>query len=180
MAVQCGTGTTSHDVKLKYGYFTTWLWACLSRSPFRSGFILPSPSWVCSQLHISYFITKFSSIVFVHGINGDPSRTWVHVDRDGSFNWVAGNGFLPSMLPFCRIFTFRWNASILHYNSDADIKHIASNLLSLLGARRTSHEVCNPAPWQDSKMTALRRVTENCCLYVIALGGWSFNKYVFP
>lgn len=65
----------------------------------------------------------------MHGINGDPSRTWVAKDRDGQHDWTADSGYLPTMLPLCRIFTFKWNASVIHYNSDADINNVASALL---------------------------------------------------
>ncbi|KAK3312081.1 hypothetical protein B0H66DRAFT_394025 [Apodospora peruviana] len=82
-----------------------------------------------------------ADIILVHGINGDPKKTWVHQDGDGQRDWTSDVGFLPSMMPLCRIYTFKWNASITHYNSDADIKNIASGLLWHIDqVRRTQEE----------------------------------------
>ncbi|KAK0643747.1 hypothetical protein B0T16DRAFT_459858 [Cercophora newfieldiana] len=96
----------------------------MSSLPGNYGLVLRAPS---SELVLSSPVQ--ADIVFVHCINGDPSRTWVARDGDGPHDWTADSGFLPTMLPLCRIYTFRWNASVVHYNSDADINNVASALL---------------------------------------------------
>lgn len=44
------------------------------------------------------------------------------------------------MLPLCRILTFKYNASIVNYNSDAALQHIATSLLGQIDLKRTSRQ----------------------------------------
>ena len=81
------------------------------------------------------------SVVFVHGLNGDPAHTW-HAKGDAGTDvcWLYDNSFLPKIIPFSRIFTFKYNARVFHYNSDAKLENIASNLLAQIKSNRTRQE----------------------------------------
>ncbi len=64
----------------------------------------------------------------------------MYEDEDGKVDWTSDHDFLPTRFPLARIFTFKWNARVLHYNSDANIKHIASSLLSEIAKQRKTDE----------------------------------------
>ncbi|CAN9235268.1 unnamed protein product [Alternaria alternata] len=69
-------------------------------------------------------------IVAVHGLNGEPFKTW----SDGDHFWLQD--FLPKAIPSSRIFTFGYTADVFSRN-DMDILDCARSLLAGLDSHRT-------------------------------------------
>ena len=69
-----------------------------------------------------------SSIVAIHGLGGDATKTWTH-PQNGAY-WLKD--FLPADVPGARIFTFGYNANVVFGNSTANIRDHAKELLSSL------------------------------------------------
>lgn len=63
-------------------------------------------------------------IVFVHGLNGHPKRTWTH--EKGVF-WPVD--LLPKDLPGAQIFSYGYNADVMATKSVAKIRDYAKGLL---------------------------------------------------
>jgi hypothetical protein len=70
------------------------------------------------------------SIIGIHGLNGDPYRTWT----DGDSFWLQD--FLPRTLPPARIFTYGYNSRIAFSGSASRVDDYARALLERLRARR--------------------------------------------
>ena len=81
------------------------------------------------------------SLVAVHGLNGDPIKTWTH-PKTKSF-WLGNVEFLPRDVPGARIFTFGYNADVFFGNSTAGIIDHAKDLLSSLLDKREDDQVIN-------------------------------------
>lgn len=77
-----------------------------------------------------------SSIVAVHGLNGDPKHTWT--SRSAAF-WLQD--FLPQDIPYARVMTFGYNADAAFGNTTADIVDHAKGLLSSLVDKREEDDV---------------------------------------
>lgn len=77
------------------------------------------------------------SLVAVHGLNGDPIKTWTH-PKTGAC-WLKD--FFPQDVPGARIFTFGYNADACFGNTTADILVYAKDLLSSLIDEREDDQV---------------------------------------
>ena len=77
-------------------------------------------------------MSNLSSIVAIHGLDGDPRKSW---DEDGVI-WFAD--LLPKDLPEfdLRISTFGYNSKILFCGSAFQTRDFATDLLSNLQLRR--------------------------------------------
>lgn len=76
-----------------------------------------------------------SSVIAVHGLNGDRVRTWTE-PASGKL-WLRD--FLPRDIPRARVMTFSYNAKAAFQNSVADIEDHARDLLrSLVETRENS------------------------------------------
>jgi hypothetical protein len=82
-------------------------------------------------------ILKPSSVVAVHGLNGDPKNTWTN-PKTNAF-WLKD--FLPQDVPNARIMTFGYNANVVFGNTTADIIDHAKGLLSSLIDKREEDDV---------------------------------------
>ena len=79
---------------------------------------------------------EMSSLVAIHGLNGDPVNTWTH--KTGVM-WL--NDILPEVLPRTRIMTYGYNANFKNFTSRQDLHSIAVKLLVDLSDCRRSEKV---------------------------------------
>jgi hypothetical protein len=75
--------------------------------------------------------------VAIHGLNGDPKKTWTSQETNAF--WLKD--FLPQDVPNVRIMTFGYNADAMFGNTTADIIDHAKGLLSSLVDKREEDEV---------------------------------------
>ncbi|KAH0541223.1 hypothetical protein FGG08_004279 [Glutinoglossum americanum] len=90
------------------------------------------------------------SIVALHGLNGDPVRTWSFSDnRNGEhFNIHWLKELLPYKVPRARIMTFGYHASVWANPSAMGIRENAQSLLSyLVNERQSDEEAKRPILW---------------------------------
>ena len=86
------------------------------------------------------------SLVAVHGLNGDPIKSWTH-PKTGSC-WLKDKEFLPQDVPGARFFTFGYNADVCFGNTTAEIVDHAKDLLSSLIDEREDDQVSDMhIPW---------------------------------
>lgn len=64
---------------------------------------------------MSYYlrILKIYSIILVHGLHGDQKTTWICGSGNGSVFWPKD--LLSTDIPNARIFTFGYDAKIVHF-----------------------------------------------------------------
>lgn len=75
------------------------------------------------------------SLVLVHGVDGDPVKTWTWQDKNSPpVFWPAD--LLPIIRPTTRVLSFGFNAAMYHSNTTSTIRDRARNLLGLISARR--------------------------------------------
>lgn len=65
-------------------------------------------------------------IIAIHGINGDPYKTWTH---EGVF-WLRD--FLPEQIPGTRVFSFGYDAQVAFTTNRAKLDDYARSLLNNL------------------------------------------------
>ena len=78
-------------------------------------------------------IVLFSSIVAIHGLGGDPFKTWTEGDR----LWLRD--FVPTTLPQARIMTFGYNSGVAFTGTLSGISDFARQLLESLRRKRGIH-----------------------------------------
>ncbi|KAK4161622.1 hypothetical protein QBC43DRAFT_174678, partial [Cladorrhinum sp. PSN259] len=90
-------------------------------------------------------------IVLIHGVNGDPIKTWEckndskskdTLDLPDTILWPRD--LLPRRFPRARVFTFGYNADIYQNNSLAGIRDLAKTLLSYLALERRDADSSPP------------------------------------
>lgn len=78
------------------------------------------------------------SIVAVHGLGGDPLKTWTAKHKD--YSWLQDPEMLPKALPQARILTWGYDADTVNVmgrtSSDRILQH-AHTLVSQLHADRS-------------------------------------------
>lgn len=79
----------------------------------------------------------FTSIVAVHGLNGDPKDTWTNPKTKAFFL----QDYIPGDVEGSRVFNFGYNADVAFGNTTAGIKDHAVDLLSSLVDERKSDDV---------------------------------------
>ena len=77
------------------------------------------------------------SIVAVHGLNGDPSKTW-KCPANNHF-WLQDS--LPLDVKGARVLNYGYNADVVFGNSTADIWDHAKGLLGSLNDERETEDV---------------------------------------
>ncbi|KIM82088.1 hypothetical protein PILCRDRAFT_484446 [Piloderma croceum F 1598] len=77
-------------------------------------------------------VHSFTSIVAVHGLDGEPNKTWT--DPKTKAFWIKD--FLPQDVPDARILNFGYNASAAFGNTTAEVIDHAKDLLSSLLDKR--------------------------------------------
>ena len=78
-----------------------------------------------------------SSLIAIHGLNGDPVNTWTH--KETGVMWLGD--VLPEVLPRARIMTYGYNANFKNFTSRQDLHSIAVKLLVDLSDCRRSNKV---------------------------------------
>lgn len=80
----------------------------------------------------------YTSLVAVHGLNGDALGTWTHTRSQTM--WLRD--ILPTVLPTVRVMTYGYNASIKNFTAQQDIRSISAKMLIALVDLRKTEEVC--------------------------------------
>lgn len=75
-------------------------------------------------------------IIAIHGLNGDPYKTWT--DSETPCFWLGD--LLPDEIPGARIFTYGYDSHLLCSKSRARISDFAETLLAHLESRRVANE----------------------------------------
>ncbi|KAK4140979.1 uncharacterized protein C8A04DRAFT_31526 [Dichotomopilus funicola] len=84
---------------------------------------------------VSLGLTPTVDLVLVHGVDGDPIKTWTWQEKDSPpVFWPAD--LLPKERPTTRVLSFGFNAAMYHSNTTSTIRDRARNLLGLISARR--------------------------------------------
>ncbi|KAH6624183.1 hypothetical protein B0J18DRAFT_465424 [Chaetomium sp. MPI-SDFR-AT-0129] len=84
---------------------------------------------------VSLGLTPTVDLVLVHGVDGDPAKTWTWQKKDSPpVFWPAD--LLPKERPTTRVLSFGFNAAMYHSNTTSTIRDRARNLLGLISARR--------------------------------------------
>jgi hypothetical protein len=78
-------------------------------------------------------------IVAVHGLGGDPYKTWTHENGTLWLRDIAGQ-----QLPGARIYTFGYDSGFAFSQGTGNIRNFARSLLEALRLERTSQEVLSP------------------------------------
>lgn len=86
---------------------------------------------------IALIDSSLSSIVAVHGLNGDPTNTWKH-PANNHF-WLQDS--LPLDVKGARVLNYGYNADGVFGNSTADIWDHAKGLLGSLNDERETADV---------------------------------------
>lgn len=98
-----------------------------------------------------WLIFPFSfSIVAVHGLNGDPTKTWKH--PASNYFWLQDS--LPLDVKGARVLNYGYNADVVFGNSTADIWDHAKGLLGSLIDERETDDVRNDYHCQPRKQLA--------------------------
>lgn len=79
-------------------------------------------------------------IVAVHGLGGDPYKTWTH--ENGTL-WLRD--IAPQQLPGARIYTFGYDSTFAFSQGTGNVRDFARSLLEALALERTSQEVLSPS-----------------------------------
>ena len=81
--------------------------------------------------------SNLSSVVAVHGLNGDALKTWT-TDKTNKF-WLGDTDILPADLKRCRILTFSYNATVAalfgRTSSDRILQHAQTLIAELVADR---------------------------------------------
>jgi hypothetical protein len=88
-------------------------------------------------LEYNLLTSSIYSLVAVHGLNGDPTRTWTH--RKTNAFWLKD--FLPQDVKNIRVMSFGYNASAAFGNTTATITDHAKGLLACLIDKREEEDV---------------------------------------
>ena len=75
-------------------------------------------------------------IIAIHGLNGDPYKTWT--DRETQCLWLRD--LLPDDIPGARIFTYGYPSHVLCSTSTAGVSDHAGTLLAHIESRRVANE----------------------------------------
>lgn len=88
-------------------------------------------------LTFNWVLLMYSSIVAVHGLNGDAFRTWT-TNKTNKF-WLGDPDLLPANLKHARILTFSYNASVTALfgktSSDRILQHAQTLIAELVADR---------------------------------------------
>ncbi|KAL5342888.1 hypothetical protein BJX70DRAFT_409220 [Aspergillus crustosus] len=80
-------------------------------------------------------------LVAIHGLNGDPEKTWTYPGT--KVMWLKD--FLPTALPGVRVMTYGYNAKLLNLTGHQDLRSVASKLLTeLVDLRKAEDEKSRP------------------------------------
>jgi hypothetical protein len=93
-----------------------------------------------------------SSIVAVHGLNGDAHRTWTHTDpsrHDDGICWLSDPNFLPKYVAKARVMTWGYNANITSMKGPTSSNRILQHAQTLVQHLFADRSVSKPKPRDD-------------------------------
>ena len=92
------------------------------------------------RMYIGREPANMHSIVAVHGLNGDPFKTWTAEGSDKM--WLKDPSLLPSNLKDSRILTYGYNAMVMEVlgktSSDRILQHAQTLIAELVADREVS------------------------------------------
>ncbi len=100
-------------------------------------------------------LTQNTSVVAVHGMDGDCVKSWTHTPKVGaSTMWLKD--LLPEKLPGCHVMTFQYDATNVGNMSGHGVRENAENLVRFLRNKREDQVgvaviVALPLQYADSK-----------------------------
>lgn len=129
-----------------------WCWKSYIqslRTAYSRRLFLSSRCSLCREFLSYKLIRRSFSIIAVHGLNGDPVKTWK--PSESKEFWLKD--YLPYDVPGARVLTFGYNADVAFGNTTAKIKDHAIDLLgSLIDIREDdsvgycqSWPICSPS-----------------------------------
>ena len=86
-----------------------------------------------------------SSIIAVHGLNGDPINTWKH--STSNHFWLQDS--LPLDVEGARVMSYGYNADAVFGNTTAGVWDHAKGLLGSLIDERETDDVRHHSPYQS-------------------------------
>ena len=105
-----------------------------------------------------------SSLVAIHGINGDAVTTWT--EKATGVMWLRD--FLPAQFPRIRIMTFGYDADFASFASHQNLRTIAAKLLAQLAEKREEIYACICLSYAVHKLTPFARTNlDPLCSFVI-------------
>ena len=87
------------------------------------------PTFLCSNV--------YSSIVAVHGLCGDPFKSWT--EEESGKLWLQD--FLPLQVPNTRIMSYGYDSLVAFSKSELELGDVAADLLDRLDSERDTPEV---------------------------------------
>ena len=88
-------------------------------------------------------MADFNSIVAVHGLNGDPIRTWT---TEGSNKcWLKDPDLLPAHLKRSRVLTYGYDAAVAVIFGKTSSDRILQHAQTLIAGLVADREVRSPA-----------------------------------
>lgn len=111
---------------------------------------------------ILYMYAKFTeaySVVAVHGLNGDPFRTWT--TKESNKMWLKDPGLLPSNLKNSRILTYGYNAVVASMfgkvSSDRILQHAQTLVAELVADREVSFVCTKKSDTATERLSSWKR-----------------------
>jgi hypothetical protein len=86
-------------------------------------------------------IDPICSIVAVHGLNGDPYKTWT--TKSGTL-WLNDNDLLPKAVKNSRILTFGYNANATSFMGSTSSDRILQHAQTLVAQLEADRAVSSP------------------------------------
>jgi hypothetical protein len=111
-------------------------------------------------MHACMEFTNAHSIVAVHGLNGDPFRTWT-TEESGKM-WLGDPSLLPSNLKNSRILTYGYNAMVATMFGKTSSDRILQHAHTLIAQLVADREVSLPSGMKSVMTTEMARIAGRC------------------
>jgi hypothetical protein len=117
---------------------------------------------------VYWLLTDFTSIVAVHGLNGDAFRTFT--SQTTGQCWLSQLDMLPRDLPRCRVLTFSYPAVVAKIlgktSSDRILQHAQTLIAELVADREVGHRVFSASSYRLTHYpSSPTRLAARLCLF---------------